>query len=176
MGAGFGNEQGDIAMDDPNEGEGMLRGEGGDVFSGILGRSGETRESAFAQFGEGGGIQDVERPVGGEIEFVGAREEIERREIGGLPEAVAGIEEMPDLRGECFAVPRARDHRQREPDGDARRKPGEDGLDLFDGFAAEFDDEFGDARHVALGKGGEPARRAGRSSAEMGAFLRKEEG
>jgi hypothetical protein len=134
---------------------GMARGEEGDVVEGVFGRDGEAGEAAFAQFGEGGGIEDIEGPVGGEIEIVGARNEIEGGEVGGFPAAVAGIEEMADLGGEGFAVPGAGDHGQGEAHGDAVGKPGEDGFDLLAGFAAEFDDELGDAREFAAGEGGE---------------------
>ena len=62
---------------------------------------------------------------------------------------------MADLGREPLAVPRAGNGRQREPDGDAFRELRKRGFDLFDAFAAEFDDQFGDARDVAAGERGE---------------------
>ena len=99
LGTGFGNEQRRVAMNGPDDLCGMARGEGRDVFDGILGRGGEAREAAFAQFGDGSGVEGIERPVGGEVEIVGARDEVERGEVRGLPAAVARVEEMADLRG-----------------------------------------------------------------------------
>ncbi len=57
----------------------------------------------------------------------------------GRPAVVA------DLRRQVFAVPGAGDHGQGEAHRDALRQPRQRLFDGLDGFAPEFDDEFGDA-------------------------------